>query len=477
MTGKALFKGSMTHPLSKEERTAFFDRIDLSGRRFSFGYDRLKMKSALDRVLDTPTGCEQARTIINYEPKDHVFKIEATPNDDDIFTGSGAAAGYSSATDKIYVRSDYLSDVDNLGQLLCHELMHARQPHLQGTSGVLTDSETHALSVQMSMELQATKSPSYDPSYNKSFATNKAKWLGIAKNPSKTPKGALRFETVGTVSQKELEQAQEAYAVQMASLETRSEYIKDFLKGGSKLAKGQDALPVASYNNRFYRLAYQHSDDLDSIFNSSQKIVVSPKMVAHLKSTYMGLSDSDFSDLKRRLMQPKGFVPARPTEWDLRDVTKSGKMPVALNYSLEDANTANGRVVLNVLKDVQDPALQNILNKYKNHGKMTTGEQAKLLFEYMKRDASVDKNVRVQRMIQIIYNHQQDHPEPNQERVQMIRDLEKVAGHKMPIVQNQSQQGGGLNARFKKSADLTPIFENQDSTQAYLSVQNGTKTA
>lgn len=476
MPNTALFKGATSYPLSEEEKKAFFDRLELTGRNFTFGSDRRKMRKALESVLETPTGREQAREIINYEPKDHKFKIDSSQEDS---INPDHTAAYIPKEDYIGIRPKFLDDQSELGQVLFHELMHARQPMSENASRVICDTETQALSSQLSMELNIKNGNNSDPSYDKSFEINKKKWLNIAKNPAETPKGALRFEPVDGLSKTDLAKAQEEYATQMASLETRSQYIKDFLKSSQRFGIDKSALPEPSYNNFATALAYQGEDD--TAFLDENNLSIVPEMKQQLKDKYLGIDDSDFKDLEKRLKQDKDIVPWHTDFADknaLVDIKAKGKILVSERFLLNKPFRKEGQCVINALKDVKEPNLQKILTKYKNNDELSDEESNKLIFEYMKRDNGVNKDLRIQEMSRIIANYQTSHPEDKAELTQMIHDLEKVAGHKMPIPQNTNQQSNGLNARLKMCAELVPEGENnQDNTNAYIMAQSKARIA
>lgn len=466
MIDMAPFNKSTMHPLSKDERDAFFERFDLTGRNFTFGSDRRKIRAALNRALETPTGREQARQIINYEPKDFKFEIECSSFGDKLLEIRGSrGANVSQRT--TYIHSETLNSVDESAEILMHELKHARQ-HKGSYSNVQADSETQALTVQMGLELGHGSINSTDPSYNKSFYINYKKWLDIAKNPRKTPEGALKFQPSKELSSQELRTAQKLYATQMASVETRSQYIKDFLKGSSKIQKGTDNLHVASYHNRYLRALYEHQDD-DAYLKGLQ-LKVSEGSVNDFKKEYMGISDSDFDTLRMQLNQDKERVSDFEPKEEVDAIKKEGLIPVAESAEFRLKSEDDEDSLIRTLSGVKDNNIKTTLNKFKNGQKLTLSEGQDLLFEYAKRNDSLDKNIRINTMIRAILIDQQINPKPNKKRTKMIHDLEKVSGKKMPIVQNESSTDPNLTKKLRECGNpVSDDMVQQDTTNAYLS--------
>lgn len=298
---KALFKGSTSHELSQKEEEAFWNRLSISGRLFSFG-DEAEIEAGIKEMLKTPTGREQAREIINHEPKDYKFKIDVYRGLYADLKANQSGGRYVSTLDHVEIYP-HGKNPQELGQSLFHEMMHARQPHDPKTdSKVLSDTETQALSSQLSYEAKIVDGNNMDTEYNKSYEFNLQKWRKIAKNPRLTPKGEQSFEPVNGLTKEELAQAREQYARQMASKETRVQYIKDFMK--DPLSNQHDMVYSSSFNREF-RSSYRLQDI--SIFNQKDKKgnrIKYPEDVRfdalqeRLKNKY-GLKDSDFSELAR----------------------------------------------------------------------------------------------------------------------------------------------------------------------------------
>ena len=188
---------------------------------------------------------------------------------------------YVPLSDVVRVKGE-LFQSDHGAFVFAHECTHAMQKETSGilsyTAAEVADAETQALDWQLMSELNVSKIPSYEyekqikkAGYTGAFAdtvfnkvmmaeyvsvedyravydANYDKWMDIAKNPKKTPKGLQPFEPTKGMN---INEARIAYASQMASLETRAMYIKEFCTRPHTHEDGVFDVSVAtSYNEK-----------------------------------------------------------------------------------------------------------------------------------------------------------------------------------------------------------------------------------
>ena len=237
---RPLFKGDISAPLSAEEIKDFMGRfsvdLDLPARerqRYAtqMGLPANSSEKAVAQAFlsqyvnianETITGRMQMRKLMR--DKDEKFNVTfgASP-------GINAAAGvYFPHNDQILVGKDLLADPKEATNTLLHECTHDTQnANEDSVLHTLVELETQSFSFQLANEINGSKkSTRYDLFYKDC----QKKWLRIAKNPAQTPRGLPKFEPVPGLSAKEMTEARTRYANQMASLETQSAIMLDFLE-------------------------------------------------------------------------------------------------------------------------------------------------------------------------------------------------------------------------------------------------------
>ncbi len=245
--GAQLFIGQTTHLLSSSEKGAFYNKIKISGHSF-FSNEVKKCQQAIQSVLETPTACEQARQTSQFDEKFSI-KIEDNLKYDGIFR---------SEDKQILISAETLASPAWCGHVVLRELLHARQKVQNPQNNLLCQAEANALQAQLSFE-QPTPQKS-DFSYNQSVIANCQKWFDVALAKNPTPDGMLKLTYAEGLSTENQLLAKQAYAYQMASAETRLQYIKDFLKTQQEWTLSK-ALPIPSYIARSKRLHKNFEQD------------------------------------------------------------------------------------------------------------------------------------------------------------------------------------------------------------------------
>lgn len=253
----SMFKGDNSGPLSQEEIVALYQKFRLiipSGDAKEKEAITERLHQAVRTLNSTPTGSMVLRQML--ESDRETFKLDLRENNDKL---SGNVMGsYVPLSDVVRIEGA-LFQSDHGAFVFAHECTHAMQKETSGilsyTAAEVADAETQALDYQLMSELNVSKIPSYMyekkikeegyqgalaetvlneimedeyytlEDYRSVYDTNYDKWMDIAKNPKKTPKGLQPFEATEGM---DINEARKAYATQMASLETRAMYVKEF---------------------------------------------------------------------------------------------------------------------------------------------------------------------------------------------------------------------------------------------------------
>ncbi len=353
-----LFVGQTTHPLSAEEKKAFFDKIDLSGRWFSFGDER-DMRHALETTIQTPLGAQQAREVIAAPQTD--FDI-STSRFFEITSPDMAEGGYNRLTDTTYVKSKTLQKPEHSGMIILHELLHARQKGAKHCHKVLVDAETMAVTSQLEME----------PGYKKVFDTNYKKWQHYARHPERTPKGALKFKPTNSANKQE---ARNAYAYQMAMKETMAQFIKTFLQPSTEKDL-KTTTPFGRINNRrsYFKLTQQQGC-----------YHLSPEIKKDLLEKYQPfLSETHFRGIQQEAYNQ--FVidtqiktaEQKQLHFSKDDITKLQAIKAYFN---DPSKIQKNRMLWRHFKKEKHPAVQQLVQKIEHGQKLHPQEER--LFNFM----------------------------------------------------------------------------------------------
>ncbi len=422
-----LFEGQTTHPLNEAEKKAFFDKIDFDGEWFSFG-DEKAMRHALEAIIQTPTGAHQAREIIKNNPPITIKTVSDSQK--------GETGWYSPKTGKITLLSNNLNQPLKSGATLLHELLHARQKIGNlNENRLLADSETQALSAQLEYET----TPKSDISYKKSYNIILKKWRQIAQNPQKTPKGIMPFKPLPNAP---LQEAQEAYAHQMASLEMQALFVRDFLKT-TKEQGANTALPVASYELRAMQGRY-----LQEMATGEEHFTATPNFINDILSRNPFLTHKDFKPLQKR-SPAKSEDELEEFQWPytnhqepllktLSDINKTQDILLDSKHPQHKKFLENLKTVLKKDNHPYINGKNGLMKKIQNQKPLSDEEKILLRFVIIKSSVNPKDNIGRYFLNTIIIRHQQLKPHPNPVRRYLIKEIEKLTGEKQPMVQQNN---------------------------------------
>ncbi len=280
-TPHQVYVGQTSHALTRDELRQLMRKIDVQS--FPFSWNESQIKGALKEIAKTATGAQQLREIINH-PRDKFTVTSGLLYGTDKLLESRGFLGKCDFSEErgISIHSDMLEYPHLAGEILLHELMHARQTaHDMEINNVLADAETQALSTQLAIERPADQERSkYEKeniNYRKSYEYNYAKWHKqlVAKGYSA--------------------EACKAYAHDITSKETRAQYIKDFV-GNPDSTQTALKYPCKSPRN-FYK-----KDTIHQALKSAppKKPYISEKMIDEMVQKYEPfLKSSDFNFIRK----------------------------------------------------------------------------------------------------------------------------------------------------------------------------------
>lgn len=255
ISSKRLFKGQNNHPLSPAEKKAFAQKLQFN--EGTSPEEKKKVYAALKEVMNYPTGREQIRKIIADKKKAYTIEVKNLSS-----YGSSAVE-----SNKVYISRGVIDDPKQCGNTLLHEFIHQRQKYPFYTDNMnvdqiagyelLIESETQALNVQ----LQTEENYNIDRMYKESYEKNLSKWRKIAAGKQKRPQGIPPLVYAKGLTPTEKAQAREAYAQQLASLETRAIATTEFIKPFDEI---DDSLQ--SYYNLYRKLLYMRGS-MNMVYN------------------------------------------------------------------------------------------------------------------------------------------------------------------------------------------------------------------
>ncbi len=273
-TSKPLFVGSTVHQLSAEDRALLRDVFVPTEHVSQTDVD--KIEAGIDTAANTPAGVAKLRQIIEHKRQNPDFRV-AIDTSPEIDMELQANNSWGRTTDNVpskrtrgmdasfYIElsSSTLSNSETLANILVHEGTHG----MQGIDGdkthrVLADAETQAFDAQIGLEV-SRKNGDYDPIYAERFEESRKKWERIARNPNKTPPGALPFQQMPGTNR---EEAIQAYSHQMASEEMQRQYTRDFVRSPENWDSNSLNSPDLIEEQQHYRrqTIEEDADEIDS---------------------------------------------------------------------------------------------------------------------------------------------------------------------------------------------------------------------
>ena len=482
------FEGENTHLLSEEETQLFWNKISLSGRWFS--NDEKKLKEAIERIIETPTGREQARQIIN-SPIEN-FQITVSRKYDKTLKQLGCAGAYFIDNQVIYIHSDML-DQDRIqtGIIILHELLHARQPNTNSEKPkIYMDAETQALTYQLAYEsrpymVNPDESEFYSSAYNKSFEQNLEKWRQIAQGKIKRPSWAPPFRPSNSYSY-----CLNNYAHQMASLETRTQFINDWISSSQDLKTGDKDMPIYDYNLLYRSRLY---DEQDALLNQTIKRDWNTAIedIRALKEQYPSLDTNEIiqsleeleneynSYNENSLHQPnQSFITDRSTQhplfmhnenflqehcdiikqyMDANPLTKATGIPSEniIELTTHQQGDLNQKISILVFY-AKDTVNHGLTKKSKDILQQTAN--------YILNNPDLSRSEKLKYTSQVLASSQALFPEDKESRRAIVSNMNRTLGTKIPLVQENTQ---GLLQRLQSSQE-TPFNDQNNQIQMPL---------
>ncbi len=268
---RAVFPGQRSHRLTDYE-WGIFTAFHI---RFEGNYEEETIDS-LAAIKDSPTAAMEMRNMLN---SGKYFYVHSSRSDDKLLERANAEGAYVGGEEVLLHRKLFDNPV-YAGQITMHEFLHGATKMSGDTNRVLADAETQALHRQIAAEMPwDPQNSNFDVSYTRSYQNNRKNFLKKARNRPelKTP------------------EAQEAWAMEHASLKTRADFIKDWVNSPDNV---RDALSVNSYSGDSTRYLYkEQTEDLSKKTGNS---TISQKDIDALVEKYKPyLKRSDFRYLKK----------------------------------------------------------------------------------------------------------------------------------------------------------------------------------
>lgn len=288
-----LFNGQTNHELTQQERETFRQLSTIRVRKKDDQDKQGKLfHQMVNELAKTPTGCELIRMAIQKKEDLHYDFTKTWAEFDKKGALSTNTGEYDAFLDNIRIEKTLFEQKDGYSKAYCaeifaHETLHDIQnPNRYFFNAQVDDAETCALSAQLMYEFGYT-----DKKYARLFEENYQKWFKYAKNPKEIPENApsnfLKFEPVAGLNKKELQEAQQLYAIQMASLETRALYIDCFMRVGfqsvTEIKKLDSYLPMAVEEALYYH-------------NKNDRFY--PRMIEEMKQRNPFIKESSFALIK-----------------------------------------------------------------------------------------------------------------------------------------------------------------------------------
>lgn len=462
-----LFVGQTNHKLSENEKKLFFKKIDMSECSSS---DRMKLHQAVESMIENSgTAREQARQIIASPRKS--FKIVISPEADEEMDENVCIGQSNRETGICNIHSCILSH-PLAPETMFHELLHQRQPSSYDNF-FFADAETHALSSQLIAEYKTDQfAQNYpipkDLGYIKSYEKNRAKWKQIVSGELPKPDWAPALRYRSGLTQREQQKATELYVSQMASMETRTQYMEDFFASQQDLKKGK----VSSANYSYHNLAAQRCYDSQSVESKQFNLRGLNSAITDLKKRYPSLNDQKM----------------RQTVADLRKEYQN-RSKSSLHQIINNSNVQQGAITpserMNFINSLQAGLMNRFISKEvyakqviskANSMNWPTHDKVVIILSFANRQSDMDlqsliyqealkmvlsdKNLNINEKLflgaDVIAMHQGKYPDRNPVRDSMIRKMNEEIGIQAPYVCKKSM----LQKQLENSQEYLDTSEN-----------------
>ena len=465
---KQLFEGQKNHPLSKKELDAFWGKVEISGRFFS--NDNAVIKKALMAIIDSPTGREQIREIINHPTKK--FYISASRQADAILNESHADAMAFNESNDVFISSALLTKVPanyyHIGSVLLHELMHTRQPESKEQPALFAEAETYALTNMLAIEsfFGADKDVAFEKTYQKNYQ----RWLKIAHGRLKKPHWAPHLKLKPNLTPQEQEMAKEMYARQMASSETTAQFIEDFIASEQDLKNGGKSQPFYSYK----MLATQRDyDQLDTSRENNWDEAIQD--LNELKKQYPSLNVeelvSSLTELKQEHAQGNKNSIHQPVVQRKENMHYADEVLMALSPYLQNGKSpANLTLdqIFKATKDIQGSPTQKIqlykilaLDHYNKNNPKQASKILSQCTDIILNDYSLSRAEKLNHIATILAFSQKHDPQNKENRRDIVQNLNKKLELNIPLATNTGLIDTLGKAQNPKSSHPILIAKNE----------------
>lgn len=462
-----LFAGQTNHKLTENEKKLFGEKIDVSECDPS---DCIKLCQSVESMLEnSETAREQARQIIASPRKS--FKIVISPEADEEMDENSCIGRSNLETGICYIHSCLLSH-PLAAETMFHEILHQRQPS-SCDNLLFADAETHALSSQLIAEYKTDQFVQNFPQpkdfgYIKSYEKNREKWkqivLGELPKPDWAP--ALRYRP--GLTQKEQQKATELYVSQMASMETRTQYMEDFFASQQDLKNGK----ISSANYSYHNLAAQRSYDSESVESQQFNLKHLYSAIKDLKKRYPSLNDKKMRQTARTLQKEY----QKKNKSSLHQILNSSNVQQGGVTPIEQISFVNSlQADLKYRFVSKEVYAKQVISKAKSknwsiHDKVgmilsfanvqSDIDLESLIYQETLKMVLSDSNLNINEKLfigaNVIAAHQSKYPDRNPARDSMIRMMNKEIGIQAPYVCKKSM----LQKQLENSQEYLDTSEN-----------------
>ncbi len=422
--------GQTSHALSEAEWDILFEEKLIFDTQI-FSGDKSKMEEALREAGKTATGAAQLREIIA-SPRSY-FYLHASSSADKQLEKRNANGLYTPDLDMVVIHSDLLDNPTNSGITLLHEMLHNRQDwSTDNPNKILMDAETQALDAQLAAEMPVGQSSDDDISYRRSYQQNCKKWHDKLSKQGYS------------------EDVCKAYAQDMASKETRAQFIKDWIRNPKDT---EHALPVTSYKSDDNRHAYkEQTEELNGESELSEEVInqMIERYKPFLKREDFNALQSENAQINREAANTNGETEDAHSQEQKAEISEEE----AIKRTTDQIDSYLGKGNENTPIGQALPAIRQ---KILNHEELSKEEKVIQGFVSVLESDKLSKEEKEALMGTYIGLHQQQTYDPENPdathpiRAQMIDTLSEVkTGEKgnLQIVQNETSAGlrGQLSA-------------------------------
>ncbi len=377
-TAHQRYIGQTSYQLTEEEWNMLEDMLIVDG-------PKNKLMAALRTVGKTATGAQQLREILGSNRRLPLIIINN--HGDRTLDCIESLGAYSATNNILLLHTEKFDDLETMGSITLHELLHARQsretvPESNHTNKILMDAETQALSLQLAAEREPQPNDQDNCiAYRLTYQRNCEKWY------QKSLQTQTNFPD---------DETHRAWAQDMASKETRAQFIKDWIRNPNS---EEHALAQPGYEHRARRYFYRRTSA-----ESKNPTFMPPEVIDNLIEQYHPfLRREDFNFLRqenRAINREKNRQSGTPRENS--HLTREQRREKENRESIEciDSYLSKGN------NGVIAKALPIIRQKLLAGKELTPEEKAIKTFVHAKEHKTMPRDEKIARMSAAIGMHQ-----------------------------------------------------------------------